>query len=83
MSFEKAFQIQQNNTLKQIEFKQKGTMAQDETWKHEELDSEGNIIAIYESWHCTSIKPPFKSKSGFKKYDSEGNIIQTSNHLDV
>ena len=81
MKFEQIYKIPTSHTLRQISFKQKGTMAQDEYWKHEELNSNNEIIAKYNSWHCTSIKPPFKSKSGFSKLDINNNLIEESNNL--
>jgi len=81
MKFEQIYKIPTSHTLKQISFKQKGTMDQDEYWEHEELNSNNEIIAKYKSWSCTSIKPPFTTKSGFQKYDINNNLIEESNNL--
>jgi hypothetical protein len=51
MKFEQIYKIPTSHTLKQISFKQKGTMAQEEYWEHEELNSNNKIIAKYKSWH--------------------------------
>ena len=78
MDFEKVFGIPADHTLSQKSFRQKGALAQDDHWEHEEVDAEGNVIARYMGWACTSIKPPFKTTTGYRKYDPHGNLINES-----
>jgi hypothetical protein len=73
--FEQVFDIPEGHTLKETSFRRKGTLAQDEFWKHEEYDAAGNLVARYESWSCTSIKPPFRTQSGFRKYSPSGSLL--------
>ena len=75
MNFEEIFKVPNGNTLSKVSFRKKGTMDQNEYWKHEELDPDGNVIAKFESWSCTSLKPPCKTSSGYKKFDLKGNLI--------
>ena len=81
MKFEQIYKIPTSHTLKQISFKQKGTMAQEEYWEHEELNSNNKIMARYKSWHYTSIDENSKHSSGFKKFDINDNLIEESNNL--
>ena len=82
MTFEEVFKIPKNHTLRQVDFRQKGTLAQDEYWVHEELNEKGKVVAKYESWHCTSIGT-LKTNSGFKKYDVNGKLVKESSDLPI
>ncbi len=82
MKFEDVFQIPKNHILRQVDFRQKGTLAQDEHWVHEELDEAGKVVAKYEIWHCTSVGT-LKTNSGYKKYDENGKLIKESNDLPI
>lgn len=83
MTFEKVFEIPIGHKLQQLSFRQKGTLAQDEYWEHKELDAEGNMVAKYESWHCTSIKPPFLTTSGFIKYNTNNMEVSRSDSFPI
>lgn len=82
MTFEKIFKVPSNHTLRRVDFKQKGTFAQNESWVHEEVDENGNLVARYESWHCTSIGTS-KTNSGFKKYDAGGKLLEAHDDLPI
>jgi len=51
--FRAAFQIPVDHTLKETSFRSKSS-SQYESWKHEEYDASGELVARYESW----MKPP-------------------------
>lgn len=69
-------ELEDGHELKQTNYREKGTMAQDEYWSYEETDSTGNKVATYEYWECTSLKPPFKTRKGYRKYDISGEQIE-------
>ena len=83
MVFEEIFNVPGNHSLRQLSFRQKGTLAQNEYWEHEEIDSNGIIVARYESWHCTSINPPFKTRSGFRKFSADGKLASEADNLPI
>jgi len=47
MTFEEIFKTPKNHTLRQVNFRQKGTLAQNEYWKHEELNEKNSIIWLF------------------------------------
>lgn len=76
MSLNDKFNVPNDNDLTKISYKVKGTMDQNEYWTYHEQDSQGQLVSIIEYWECTSLKPPFKLSSGYRKYDPEGNEIE-------
>lgn len=81
MTFEQVFKIPGNHTLVEIELAVKGATAPSDLWLHEEYDSFGNLVAKYASWKFASLKPIFKSQSGFKKYSPFGQLLTESAEL--
>lgn len=77
--FRTIFEIPEENELVEIEAKSRGLMGALESWKHEENDAEGNLVAIYESWH--NVTPNLKSNSGFRKYFPTGELLSEANEL--
>lgn len=82
MTFEEIFRVPKNHTLRQVNLRQKGALAQDDYWTHDELDENGAVVAKYESWHCTSIGT-LKTNSGFKKFDAKGTLLEESDELPI
>lgn len=78
MTFEQAYNIPHGHTLKTI---QSTIMESKDHWLHEEYDNVGNLVAKYASWQFASLKPVFKSKSGFRKYNRSGQLIAESTEL--
>lgn len=81
MTFEEIFKIPEDHTLKQMSFRQKGSLAQDEFWEHEQFDSNGMVVAKYSSWHCTDAYGGGKTRAGYKKYSPDGVLIEESDEL--
>lgn len=67
MTFEEIFKIPNRHKLKQISFEQKGSLAQNEYWVHEEIDENNKVIAKYESWHCVDPYKADRTSCGYKK----------------
>jgi len=83
MTREELYGIHSNHTLKEITSRQRGTMAQNESWVHEEMDESGNLVARYESWHNTPLNLSQSTDSGYRKYDAQGMLVETHDSLDV
>lgn len=79
MSLNEKFNVIEDNEIKKISYRERGTMAQKEEWKYHEVDVDGNIVSKIEYWENTSLKPPFKLTSGYIKYDLEGNKLEEKN----
>lgn len=83
MTFEQAYNIPNGHTLKTIQLTLDSTKESKDHWLHEEYDNLGNLVAKYASWHFASLKPLFKSKSGFRKYNRFGQLITESAELNL
>ncbi len=81
MTFEQAYNIPTGHTLKAIHLTMENCVESKDHWLHEEYDNLGNLVAKYASWHFASLKPLFKSKSGFRKYNRFGQLIKESAEL--
>ncbi len=81
MTFEQAYNIPQGHTLKEIQLTLQSNIQSNDHWLHEEYDNVGNLVAKYTSWQFASLKPLFKSKSGFRKYNQTGQLITESPEL--
>ena len=73
MSLNKRFNVPENYEVIQTGFKVKGSLAQNEYWDYEILNTKGVKIFTIESWDCTNFK---KSNIGFRKYDLQGKLIE-------
>ena len=83
MTFEQVFNIPRNHTLREIQLTLQSKAEPADHWLHEEYDNLGNLVAKYASWQFASLKPIFKSQSGFKKYNCYGQLIKESSELNL
>jgi hypothetical protein len=49
---------------------------QPEEWRHEERDAAGRLVARYESWEDL-----VRRRSGYRKYDTLGRLVASSDNL--
>jgi hypothetical protein len=78
MTLKKMLNVPVDHELKQIRFKAKGGMAQNEYWTYAELDTEGNQVSKIEHWETMS---GLKVKSGYQKYDMSGELVEEKLNL--
>ncbi len=83
MRFEQIFNIPRNHTLREIHLSLQATVVPPDHWIHEEYDNLGNLVAKYASWQFASVKPFFKSQSGFRKYNRFGQMIKECAELNL
>lgn len=83
MTFEHVYNIPYGHTLKAIQLTPDSSIESKDHWLHEEYDNLGNLVAKYASWQFSSLKPLFKSKSGFRKYNRFGQLIKESAELNL
>ena len=76
MTFEGIFKIPKGHTLKKVREKLKTF---DDDWTHEEYDSQGRLVARYESWDYRA--PRTRHSSGWRKLSADGTLLE--NHHDL
>ena len=76
-----AFNIPEGHVLKQTDYKAEGPVMNDEDWKHEEFDAEGQLVARYTSWHHTDVRHKGGTTSGWQKFDTSGKLVSESAKL--
>ncbi|MFK4752370.1 hypothetical protein [Oceanobacter antarcticus] len=62
--------------LKFIKSYSKGTLQQDDYKEFYELGQNGDPVAHYLYWERTSIKPPFRTSTGYCKSDLAGKTLE-------
>jgi len=78
-SFESVFGIPADHTLKMVEVRNR---AGDDSWKHEEYDASGKLLARYESWHNLSIGKA-RAASGWRKLSPTGRLLAEEDNLRI
>jgi hypothetical protein len=56
MTFEEIFKVPKNHTLRQVNLRQKGTLAQDDYWTHDELDENGAVAEVFRVVVASTVK---------------------------
>lgn len=74
MSLKSEFNVPENHELKQLSYKAKGTMAQNEYWTYAELNEKGEQVSKIEHWE--TMGNGLQIKSRFCKYDMSGKLIE-------
>jgi hypothetical protein len=72
-AFRRVFQIPADHLLTRTSFRSSAGSQRDR-WTHEEFDPTGKLIAKYESWMNTTIRP-LETKSGWRKLDPLGRVL--------
>jgi hypothetical protein len=73
MSLNKQFNVPEKHELKQLKYKAKGGMAQNEYWTYAEINESGEQVSEIEHWETMS---GLKVNSGFRKYDMSGKLLE-------
>ncbi len=75
MTLKETLGVPSGHELKKTNFRQKGTMAQNEYWKYDQIDEQGNLVARIERWECTSLNS-FSTNAGYTKHSPTGELIE-------
>ena len=75
MDLDERFNVPKNHKVQQTSYKTKGTLGQNEDWEYDILDGNGLKVFTVKEWSYTNLKP-LKPYAGFKKYDSEGRVVE-------
>ena len=70
---EELFGVPEGHTLKQTSFRS-SRGEQSESWRYEEYDAEGKLVATYSKWIESSIYGKFES-GGWSKHDLNGKQV--------
>ena len=81
MNLEKYISLEKGHSLLRKISYSKGTLQQDDFYEYEELDGSGVLVAKYEAWSSTSIKPPFNTSNGYRKTDLNGKTLKEEFNL--
>jgi hypothetical protein len=78
--FSSFFVTPENNLILTNSTSKKGNSSDDIFEFYKEVSPRGEIIATYRIWESSSNYPPFKTQSGWEKYDLNGNEVN-SGHI--
>ena len=64
------------HSLRLIKSYSKGSWQEDDYQEFHEFDQNNEPVAHYLYWECTSIKPPFRTTTGYRKSDLAGKTLE-------
>jgi hypothetical protein len=75
MKLKETLGVPAGHELKQTNFRQKGTMAQNEYWEYDQIDEQSNLVARIKRWECTSLSL-LSTDAGYTKHSPTGELIE-------
>ena len=81
MNLEKYISLEKGHSLVSRKSYSKGTLQETDFYEYEELDSSGEVVAKYEAWDTTALKPPFHISKGYRKKNLNGETLKEDFNL--